>query len=332
MCVVLLLLILLLLVCVCFLLVSCTNEGKGGLPEMNAYSDDQNYVLERFQWLGFDPSILYTQNLKDGLSVIFGYGGNILVSVGDDGVLIVDSQFPEVFDTILSEIRTLGGNSVDYVINTHFHFDHAEGNRAFGPMGADIIAHENSIDYFKNGTDINMVGVVWPQQPYETLAIPSTTYKDEMSLNLNGHTINIMHFGPAHTTGDSFIYFEESNVIHMGDVANLTGLPFIDAGNGGTLEGMISSIRKVMDIIDDQTIVVPGHGEVSTKADIESYVSKLETVRDRLLKLVEKEMTLEEVLELDPASDLFPSSPFDAGTGMPASKMFVDRAYTSMTK
>ncbi|HJM59236.1 MAG TPA: hypothetical protein QGG52_01785, partial [SAR86 cluster bacterium] len=84
----------LLLVCVCFLLVSCTNEGKGGLPEMNAYSDDQNYVLERFQWLGFDPSILYTQNLKDGLSVIFGYGGNILVSVGDDGVLIIDSQFP----------------------------------------------------------------------------------------------------------------------------------------------------------------------------------------------------------------------------------------------
>ena len=170
----------LLLACLCFLIAACSNEDKNVLPEMNAYSEDQNYVLERFQWLGFDPSLLYTQELKDGLSVIFGYGGNILVSVGEDGVLIVDSQFPEVFDTILSEIKELGGDSVDYVINTHFHFDHAEGNRAFGPLGADIIAHENSLEYFKNGANINMVGVMWPQQPYEPLAIPSGMGRSKM--------------------------------------------------------------------------------------------------------------------------------------------------------
>ena len=116
---------------------------------------------------------------------------------------------------------------------------------------------KNSIDYFRNGTDINMVGVVWPQQPYELLATPRVTYKDEMSMHLNGHTIKIMHYGPAHTSGDSFIYFEESNVIHLGDVANLTGLPFIDAGNGGTLEGMIFSIREVMKIINEDTLIVP---------------------------------------------------------------------------
>ncbi len=322
----------LLIACSCLLIIACSNQDKNKLPEMNAYSDDQNYVLERFQWLGFDPSLLYTQELKDGLSVIFGYGGNILVSVGEDGVLIVDSQFPEVFDTILSEIRLLGGDSVDYVINTHFHFDHAEGNRAFGPLGADIIAHENSLEYFMKGTDIDMVGLVWPQQPYEPLAIPTKTYKDEMSLNLNGHTIKVMNFGPAHTTGDSFIYFTESNVIHMGDVANLSGLPFIDAGNGGTLDGMISSIRKVMGIINKETIVVPGHGEVSTINDLEKYVSNLEEVRDRLLILSRKGLSLEEVMELDVASDIFPSSPFDEATGMPASKMFVNRAYTSMLK
>ena len=123
-------------------ILSCSQDSKESvLPEMNAYSEDQNYVLERFQWLGFDPSLVSSQPLKDGLGVIFGYGGNILVSVGEDGVLIVDSQFPEVFDTILGEINKMGGDSVDYVINTHFHFDHAEGNRAFGPLGADIIAH-----------------------------------------------------------------------------------------------------------------------------------------------------------------------------------------------
>jgi len=312
---------------------SCdTDTNLGSIPELNAYSDDQNYTLEKFQWLGFDPSLLRTEKLKDGLAVIFGYGGNILVSVGEDGVLIIDSQFPEVYNTILSEIKKMGGSSVDYVINTHFHFDHAEGNRAFGPMGADIIAHENSMDYFRQGANINMVGIAWPQQPYEELAIPRITYSDVMTLNLNGHTIEVMHFGPAHTTGDSFIYFKESNVIHMGDVANLTGLPFIDAGNGGTVDGMIYSIRKVMEIINEETIVVPGHGEVSTIQDLEAYVSKMETARDRIAKLIDQGMTLEEVVSADPASDLFPSSPFDGATGISASKVFADRAYVSMKK
>ena len=312
---------------------ACSSENsEGTLPELNAYSDDQNYVLERMQWLGFDPSIVSTQELKDGLSVIFGYGGNVLVSVGDDGVLIVDTQFPEVYDAMLREINNLGGSSVDYVINTHFHFDHAEGNRAFGPMGADIIAHENSMEFFQAGADIDMVGIQWPQQPYETLAIPRITYSDVLTLNLNGHSIDVMHFGPAHTTTDSMIYFKESNVIHMGDVANLTGLPYIDSGNGGTVDGMINNVREVLEIINDETIVIPGHGEVSTKADIEVYVRKMEAVRDRIAVMIDEGMSLEEVMEADPASDVFPSSPFDGATGLPASQLFVNRAYDSIHK
>ena len=122
-------------------LTSCDIDSNlGPVPELNAYTDEQNFTLEKFQWLGFDPSLLKTESLKDSLNVIFGYGGNILVSVGEDGVLIIDSQFPEVYDTILKEIEKMGGSSVDYVINTHFHFDHAEGNRAFGPLGADILS------------------------------------------------------------------------------------------------------------------------------------------------------------------------------------------------
>ena len=313
------------------LITACSNQNsEGTLPQLNAYSDDQNFVLERMQWLGFDPAILSTQELKDGLSVIFGYGGNILVSVGDDGVLIVDTQFPEVYETILREINQLGGSSVDYVINTHFHFDHAEGNRAFGPMGADIIAHENSMEYFQAGTDVDLVGLVWPQQPYESLATPRITYSDVLTLNLNGHSIDVMHFGPAHTTTDSLIYFKESNVIHMGDVANLTGLPYIDAGNGGTVDGMINNVRKALEIINDETIVVPGHGEVSSKTDLEVYVRKMESVRDRIAVMIDEGMSLEEVMEADPASDVFPSSPFDAAIGLPASQLFVNRAYVSM--
>ncbi len=307
-------------------------EERVNLPEMNAYSDQQNVFLERNNWLGFNPSIVRSVPLKDQLGVIFGYGGNVLVSVGTDGVLIVDSQFPEVYEVMLQEIQKLGGDSVDYIINSHFHFDHAEGNRAFGALGANIIAHDNSIDYFNRGSNIDLVTVAWPQQPYEPEAIPGITYSDSMTLNYNGHTIQIMNFGPAHTSGDSFVYFKESNVIHMGDVANLTGLPFIDAGNGGTLRGMIYSIRQVMELINEETIVVPGHGEISRKSDLEDYVSKMEVAEQRISTMIQKGMSLEEVMDENPAADLFPSSPFDAGTGIAASKLFVNRSYVSMTK
>lgn len=319
---------------ICVLALGACSKGRYSetFPELHSYSEEQNYVLERMQWLGFDPSILRTQQLKDGLSVIFGYGGNALVSVGEDGVVLVDSQFPEVYDGIIQEIDKLGGGRVDYLINTHFHFDHAEGNRAFGAMGADIIAHENSMQYFLEGADIDMVGIIWPQQPYEKAARPRITYSDKLTLNLNNHSIDLMHFGPAHTTTDSMIYFRESNVIHMGDVANLTGLPYIDSGNGGTLDGMIQNIRAVLGIINEETIVVPGHGDISTKSDIEIYVRKMETVRDKIAEMIEQGMTLEQVINANPASDVFPSSPFDDATGLPASELFVNRSYDSMTK
>ena len=316
-----------------FLLLGCSDTGPvSKLPEMNSYDDEQNIILEKFEWLGFPPSIVRTEKISEDLAVIFGYGGNILVSVGDDGVLIVDSQFPEVYEAIMAEIRELGGDSVDYIINTHFHFDHAEGNRAFGMQGAKIIAHQNSVEFFERGADIDMVAISWPQQVYEKEARPTMTYSDQMTLNFNGHTIEIRNYGPAHTTGDSFIFFRESNVLHMGDVANLTGLPYIDAGNGGTVDGMIYSIKKALQMTDENTVVVPGHGEISGREDLEIYLAKIELVRNRVFNMIEEGMNLQDILQADPASEVFPSSPFDAGFGIPASHTFVDRAYVSMTK
>ena len=141
-------------------LLGCSDTGPVlKLPAMNSYDDEQNFVLEKFEWLGFPSSIVRTERISEDLAVIFGYGGNVLVSVGDDGVLIVDSQFPEVYEAIMAEIKKLGGSSVDYIINTHFHFDHAEGNRAFGMQGAKIIAHQNSVDFFERGAEIDMVAI-----------------------------------------------------------------------------------------------------------------------------------------------------------------------------
>ena len=225
-----------------FFIVSCSENVSN---KKYSYTEEQNLFLESLGWAGFESSFIKATSLTDNLHVIFGYGGNILVSIGKDGTLIVDSQFPDTSSIILEKINELGGEKVDFVINTHFHFDHAEGNRAYGPLGADIYAHENTLDFFKKGTYINLVSIGWPQQPYEEDAIPNILYKEKLSLNINDHMINVLHFGPAHTTGDSIIHFPNANVIHLGDVGNLEVAPFIDVDNGGSIDGMIYSLSLI---------------------------------------------------------------------------------------
>lgn len=286
---------------------------------LNSYTEGQNQVLTAFGWT-LSPSKVSTTPLKDGLAVIFGEGGNILVSVGEDGVLMIDDQMPEVYEAILVVIKKLGGDKVDKIINTHWHFDHAEGNRAFGILGAEIIAQENSTEYMQSAHDINLVQVVYPQQAYPAASVPSTSFKDSMTMTMNGNEIVLYNFGPAHTTGDAVVYFKNSNVIHMGDVANLSGMVFIDAGNGGTIGGMIKTVREILKFVDDQTVVVPGHGPIANKATLDTYVSNLETVRDRIAEQKAKGLSLEEIQALNLAGEFYPE------TG----PLLIDRAYHSM--
>jgi glyoxylase-like metal-dependent hydrolase (beta-lactamase superfamily II) len=287
--------------------------------QLNSYSEGQKQVLDAFGWT-LSPAKISTAPLKDGLAVIFGEGGNILVSVGDDGVLMIDDQMPEVYQALLDEIKKLGGDKVDKIINTHWHFDHAEGNRAFGALGAEIIAQENSTEYMKSAHGIDLLQVVYPQQAYPEAAIPSISFKDNMTMNMNGNEIVLYNFGPAHTTGDAVVYFKTSNVIHMGDVANLSGMAFIDAGNGGTIDGMIKTVRESLALIDDQTVVVPGHGSIANKAALETYVSNLETVRARIAEQMAKGLNLEEIQALNLAQEFYDQ------TG----PLLIDRAYYSM--
>ena len=205
------------------------------------FSNEQIAVFDAFEWDFSKQNILKVEKLKNNISVIFGYGGNILVSTGKDGTLIVDSQFPQLKNNILDEIKKLGGDHIDYIINTHWHFDHAEGNRAFGPTGSTIIAHENSREFMKKNNNINIVLVEYPQQAYENKSLPTITFKDEMKLNFNNNNISLHNFGPAHTTGDTIVFFKEDNVIHFGDVLNIDSMVFIDSGNGGSLSGMIKN-------------------------------------------------------------------------------------------
>ena len=290
------------------------------------YKEGQNAVTDVFGWDMKNPSIT-TERISDNLHVLFGNGGNILVSIGENGVLLVDDQMPEAKNVILRAIRKLGGRSVDYVINTHWHFDHAEGNNAFGPSGAQIIAQENSRYMMLNPQPINLSFIVYPQQPYPLEAVPEITYKNSMNLHLNGDRIELYHFGHAHTTGDSAVYLRDSNVLHMGDVFNMSGPPFIDADNGGSIDGIIQFCEEVLKVVNDETIVVPGHGPISTTQDIQTYIDMLIVVRDRIRSQIDKGKNLEEILVSDPTKewrDKFGEGPFIQGV--------VDRAYAGMTK
>ena len=293
--------------------------------ELN-YKDGQQAVMDAFGW-DFDEAEISIESISDNIHVLFGLGGNILVSTGADGVLLVDDQMPELKYKILRSLRKIGGKSVDYIINTHWHFDHAEGNLAFGPDGAKIVAHENSRKMMLNPKPINLSFIVYPQQPYPLNAVPQITYQDSMKLHLNGDQIELYHFGHAHTTGDTAVYLRNSNVLHMGDVFNMTGPPFIDAGNGGSIDGIIRFCEEILKVVNDETVVVPGHGPISTTEDIQTYIDMLIVVRDRIQAQILEGKSLQEIIESDPTKewrDKFGDGPFIVGV--------IDRAYAGMTK
>ena len=301
------------------------NAGHHEESEIN-YQEGQQAVMDAFGW-NFDEAEITIEKISDNVHVLFGLGGNILVSTGDDGVLLVDDQMPELKYKILRSLRKIGGKSVDYVINTHWHFDHAEGNLAFGPDGAKIVAHENSRNMMLNPKPINLSFIVYPQQPYPLNSVPQITYQDTMKLHLNGEQIELYHFGHAHTTGDTAVFLRNSNVLHMGDVFNMTGPPFIDAGNGGSIDGIIRFCEEVLKVVNDKTIVVPGHGPISTTEDLQTYIDMLIVVRDRIQQGIQQGKSLQEIIDTDPTKewrDMFGDGPFIVGV--------IDRAYAGMTK
>ena len=311
---------------IAFLFLSLSIYASYHKKPENEYEEGQQAVLDAFGW-DFDEAEITIESISDNIHVLFGLGGNILVSTGEDGVLLVDDQMPELKYKILRSLRKIGGKSVDYIINTHWHFDHAEGNLAFGPDGAKIVAHENSRKMMLNPKPINLSFIVYPQQPYPLDAVPQITYQDSMKLHLNGDQIELYHFGHAHTTGDTAIYLRNSNVLHMGDVFNMTGPPFIDAGNGGSIDGIIHFCEEILKVVNDETVVVPGHGPISTTEDLQTYIDMLIVVRDRIQAQILEGKSLQEIIESDPTKewrDKFGDGPFIVGV--------IDRAYAGMTK
>lgn len=275
----------------------------------------------------YDSARIETESVADGLHVLFGVGegviaGNIGVSIGEQGVLVVDDQFPEMAPKYKESIGDLGGGEIDFVINTHWHFDHADGNKVLGPEGAWIVAHENSRSMMMRDNTINLVSQTIDQPAYPAEALPVATFGDRMAFHFNGQRIDLLHQSAAHTAGDAAVIFRGDNAVHLGDVFNNAGYPFIDADNGGSLPGMVEFCEAVLAEIDTNTVVIPGHGPISDYAGLAGYIEMLAAIRDRIAALIDDGATLEQVQAAEPTAE------WDDDQGDPTS--FVNRAYTSM--
>lgn len=275
-----------------------------------------------FGW-DLENAEITSQTVAPGIHVLFGVGGNVIASIGEQGVLMVDSQFPEMIPRISKTIRELGGDNIDFTINTHWHFDHANGNPLLGRDGSWLVSHVNSRRMMAGEHEINLVRFVYKQPPYPEEAMPIITYTDNMQFHFNDETIDLLHFGPAHTTGDTAVIFKESNVVHMGDVFNAS-YPFIDAGNGGDLDGMIVFCEKVLERLNEDSIVVPGHGPVLAYKDMQDYISMLKVIRGRINALIGEGKSLQDVIAAKPTAE------FDEKYGDPA--RLIDRAYMSISR
>lgn len=283
-------------------------------------------LLEQFNW-DFDTAEVTTQKVGDGLYVLFGVGGNIAASIGEDGVLIVDNMFPEMIPKVEAAIAGLGGGAIDFTINTHWHFDHAEGNLALGPAGTWIVAHQNSAAMMAKTNILNLVITRYRQEAYPPAARPAISFDDRMRLYFNGEEVDVVHAGPAHTAGDAAVIFRGHNAVHFGDVFNNAGYPFIDVDSGGGIDGMIAFCQTVLDEVGPNATIIPGHGEVTDSATLQRYIDMLKTARARVAERIAEGKSLEEIVAARLTAD------FDETYGPEIQSLgFVNRIYTSLTR
>ena len=220
----------------------------------------------------FDAVQIKVHHVAGSVYMLEGMGGNIGVSVGSDGIVIVDDQYAPLAPKIKAALATITEEPVRFVINTHYHGDHTGGNEVFGEE-APIIAHDNVRKRLAAGVDLP--GHKVPPAP--AVALPVITFDDRVTIHLNGEEVRAVHLPPGHTDGDSVIFFTRSNVVHMGDDFFNGRFPFIDIDSGGSARGLIRALDELLPVIPEKAKIIPGHGPLATKADLESYLGMLKS-------------------------------------------------------
>ena len=291
----------------------------------------------------FDDIEIEVLQVRDNIYMLVGSGGNITVQTGDQGVLIVDTQYAELSDKIFAKIRELSDKELRFIIDTHHHGDHIGGNANLSAMGntlsggnvggdisdasqgAQILAHENAMLHMVQDPDIS--SDAWPTLTY---------FGAKNDLYFNGEGVRMLHQPSAHTDGDTIVYFRQSDVISAGDVYRTTGYPFIDMAAGGSIQGTIAAANNIIDLIipeygqDGGTLVIPGHGRLSDIGDVINWREMLTIIRDRIQFMVDEGMTLEEVQAARPTRDY--DARWGADSGFWTTEQFVAAVYQNLSE
>lgn len=276
----------------------CTSNlihaDEQSAPDDYFHTGAGNHYLHRA-----DGAIV-TETLRDGISVLEGSGANIVVLSGKQGKFLVDAGISKSADKVKAALLQISPAPVKYVVNTHWHWDHVDGNAAMHAAGATIVAQANTVHHLSSTTHVNDWN--WTFEPVPLGARPTLLVDDLKVFRFAGSTIKVEHFGPGHTDGDLWVYFEKADVLAMGDTFWNAGYPFIDNDDGGSIDAAIQWANKAIERTTAHTMVIPGHGPVGTRAQVIEFRDMLVQVRDNVAELKHQGKSLDEVIAAKPTA------------------------------
>ncbi|MGZ6237379.1 MAG: MBL fold metallo-hydrolase [Syntrophales bacterium] len=284
------------------------------IGQTGAYSASQDFTNVQIQ----------TEKVADNVYMLVGAGGNIGISAGKDCVFMIDTSYAPLADRIKAAIATVSDKPIQYVVNTHWHQDHVGGNEYFAKAGATVVAHDNVRKRVSTEQVVKILNKTVPPLPEP--ALPVITFSRSVTFYLNGNEIYILNIAHAHTDGDAIVHFRKSNVIHMGDIYFNGMYPFIDLSAGGSMNGMIRAVKNILLLCDKDTKVIPGHGHLSNKTELEEYLKMLVAVRDRVSHEIKAGKPLDAIIASQPTRDFDPVW----GKGFMKPEQFVTIVYESL--
>lgn len=266
-----------------------------------AQNKDFSKYNEQIQSVQNDVKFFEIEKINDQFYMLVGGGGNVGVFVTEKDVVLIDNKYEIIQEVVMSSLRTITDKPIKYMINTHFHHDHSDGNRAFGKQGIPIVSHQNAKKRMKKTAEL--YGGIYPsidnfvQPKYESDALPVITYQSKMTLTEGNEDIELYNFGSAHTDGDSIVFFKQSNVMHTGDAFVRYGYPYVDLNNGGSIKGLIELLGKLEQLCNNKTIIMPGHGQISSKKDITQLKNSLSNLYKKTVVGLKNGLSKEEIAD-----------------------------------